>query len=185
MDEVVVPNELPFPRKPMESVKSSAALYDEQKIGRCSVHVASWEPSLSNQQGLDELEVYMANQNHRLPGASMNKETWQAISTEGKVTWDKLAGADKKQFFQYATQRAAAKPSIKVNYHSSENAVPSDEPAAHNDPQQSIEVMTISQRTPAVKHARSEAQPGNPHRTMSTLTPPRETTVKIRSVEPS
>ena len=32
----------------------------------------------------------MATQNRRLPGASMNKETWQAISTEGKVTWDFL-----------------------------------------------------------------------------------------------
>ena len=54
----------------------------------------------------------MATQNRRLPGASMNKETWQAISTEGKVTWDKLTEADKKQILQYATQRAAAKPTL-------------------------------------------------------------------------
>ena len=152
------------------AVKSSAALYDEQKIGRRSVNVASWEPSTGNRQGLDELEVYMANQARRLPGASMNKEKWQAISTEGKVTWDKLTEADKKQILQYATQRAAAKPSIDVKFHSLDNRVPPDEPATDSDAQCSIEVMTVSQRSPTVERARSEAHPGavkfvqwNPH----------------------
>ena len=113
--------------------------------------MASWEPSTGNRQGLDELEVYMANQTRRLPGASMNKETWQAISNEGKVTWDKLNGADKKQILQYATQHAATKPSIEVKFHSSDNAIPPDEPAADNDAQHSMEVMTVSRRSPAVE----------------------------------
>ena len=126
------------------AVKSSAALYDEQKIGRRSVNMTSWEPLTGNRQGLDELEVYMANQTRRLPGASMNKETWQAISNEGKVTWDKLNEADKKQILQYATQRAATKPSIEVKSHSLDNAIPPDKPAADNDAQRSMEVMTVS-----------------------------------------
>ena len=168
------------------AVKSSAALYDEQKVGRRNVNMASWEPPPSKQQGLDELEVYMATQNRRLPGASMNKETWQAISTEGKVTWDKLTEADKKQILQYATQRAAAKPTLEVKYHSSDTPAPQEEPAASNgnDSQRSIEVMTVSQRSPEVERARNEAHPGDPRRMMSTQAPPRETTVKFAQWNP-
>ena len=59
-----------------------------------------------------------------------------------------------------------------------------DEPAANSDAQCSIEVMTVSQRSPAVERARNEAHPSDPRRMMSTPTTPREATVKFAQWNP-
>ena len=56
--------------------------------------------------------------------------------------------------------------------------------AADSDAQRSIEVMTVSQRSPAVERARNEAHPGDPRRMMSAPITPRETTVKFAQWNP-
>ena len=43
----------------------------------------------------------------RAPGASMNKETWQSISKEGKAVWDKLSNGDKQKILQYTMKQAS------------------------------------------------------------------------------
>jgi dihydrofolate reductase len=52
----------------------------------------------------------------RAPRTSMNKETWESLSAEGKTTWDKLNEADKQKVLQYVTKRNE-KDSMEANQH--------------------------------------------------------------------
>ena len=158
-------------------VKSSAALYDEQRVGRRAVHnVALLNPN--EEQFLNEINVHMPNQLKRLPGASMNKETWNAISNEGKTTWDKLSEHDKKKILQYAMQRAE-KPTVDANTHTMNNPETTCDAAFTDDkPPTSMEVMRVTHDN-GVSQARNETHPGDPRRMMGSTTPARVATIKF------
>ena len=174
----MVQNGLPFTfDEYLTVVKSSAALYDEQRVGRRAVHnVALLNPN--EEQFLDEINVHMANQLKRLPGASMNKETWKAISNEGKTTWDKLSEQDKKKILQYAMQRAE-KSTVEANTHSMDNPDTSfDAPFTDDQPPTSMDVMRVTHDN-GVSQARNETHPGDPRRMMGSTPPARVATIKF------
>ena len=65
---------------------------------------------------VEEMTEYFVNMaKKRAPGATMNKETWQNISEEGKSIWDKLGNSDKQKILQYAMKWAATKETLSVN----------------------------------------------------------------------
>ena len=84
----------------MEAIKNTATIYDEHSSGRQAAHMTQVTegPDLTS-----EIADYIINvAKRRAPGASMNKETWQSISEEGKAVWDKLSNGDKQKILQYA-----------------------------------------------------------------------------------
>jgi hypothetical protein len=57
------------------------------------------------------------NETQRRPlGATMNKETWNSISTEGKKKWDALDASDKAKILSYAKKRAE-RSTFEANQH--------------------------------------------------------------------
>ena len=65
---------------------------------------------------VDVITDYVVNlTKNRVSGASMNKESWQTISEDGKAIWDKLSNSNKQKVLQYTMKRAAAKRSLSVN----------------------------------------------------------------------
>jgi hypothetical protein len=104
-------------------VKTQAILYDEKSMGNRSANVASLEHDPDEHEGsdyyeesndVDEMLVHLMKR--RTPRTSMNKETWESLSTEGKSTWDKLNDTDKRKVLQYVTKRNE-KDSMEANQH--------------------------------------------------------------------
>ena len=108
----------------------------------------------------------------------MNKETWKAISNEGKTTWDKLSEQDKKKILQYAMQRAE-KPTVEANTHSMDNPdTPCDASLADEKSPTSMEVMKVSHGN-GISQARNESHPGDPRRMMGSTPTDRVATIKF------
>jgi hypothetical protein len=63
---------------------------------------------------IEEMLVHLMKQ--QAPRTSMNKDTWESLSTEGKTTWDKLNESDKEKVLQYVTKRNE-KDSMEANQH--------------------------------------------------------------------
>ena len=84
----------------LEAIKNAATIYDEHSSGRRAAHLTQVTEgsNLAN-----EITNYIINvAKRRAPGASVNKETWQSISEEGKTAWAKLSNGDKQKILQYA-----------------------------------------------------------------------------------
>ena len=101
----------------------------------------------------------------------MNKETWQGISEEGKVVWDKLGSGDKQKILQYAMKRASAKDPVSVNQtmlHDLDNAFDAmgNEVESTSPEPESVETLE-GEINQAVSKARSEAHPGDVRRVMA------------------
>ena len=91
------------------------------------------ESGLANK--IADYAINMARQ--RAPGASMNKETWQSISEDGKAVWAKLSNRDKQKILQYAMKRVSPKEPVSINQVTSQRMEdfneqkPNDEPGEH------------------------------------------------------
>jgi hypothetical protein len=148
----------------LTAVKSSAALYDEQKMGRrVTTHINNTMHHQEEHDPIEALDIHMANQMKRLPGASMNKDTWKTISDDGKVTWDKLSESDKKKILQYATQRAD-RSKLEAHTHIGEPCTDLDN-TSPSDPEptpSTMDVMHIDTHNHVLLQARNEAHPGDP-----------------------
>jgi hypothetical protein len=111
-------------------LKNQATLYDEQFSGRRSANAHDLSINVTDSQDpsdsdiTHEINEFLVNaMQRRTPGASMNKETWESLSPEGKATWDKMDANDKRLVPQYAKQRAD-KATTSINTH--ETSAPED-----------------------------------------------------------
>ena len=147
----------------LTAVKSSAALYDEGRMGRRSVHTITSMPDDCTQRDHGEALVFAVNkQARRVPGTIMNKETWSALSEQGKATWDQLSDQDKRKILTYASKRGE-KPRATTNAHVME--VDADDQTYQTDtedvPDEGLGVNNTN-----LGRAKSEAHPGDPRRMM-------------------
>jgi hypothetical protein len=156
----------------LQAAKASAALYDQKSSGHRAVHMSKVKNNESGTSIVDEITEYYINlTKRRAPGATMNKETWQGISEEGKVVWDKLGSSDKQKILQYAMKRASAKDPVSVNQtilHDLDNAFEamSNETEFISPEPENVETLE-GEINQAVSKARSEAHPGDVRRVMA------------------
>lgn len=149
-------------------LKSAATLYDEQSSGRRqgNVHDMSahhTEGHASDEDIAQEIAAFMVNSiQRRTPGASMNKDTWESLSPEGRETWDKMDSGDKRKVLQYAKQRADKK-TMDANAHESN---PPDESTLDDEDDKEAPEVTETEVNNAVTKARKSSHPGDARRVM-------------------
>lgn len=150
-------------------LRSQAALYDEQLSGRRSANTHELQvnvaTSVDDCDVVDEINEFLVNaMQRRMPGASMDKDTWESLSPEGKATWDKLEASDKRKVLQYAKQRAekSSKDTISANTHEGTLAG-NDEQVDNGD---GSGIITEAEVYKVVSKARKESHPGDPRRVM-------------------
>ena len=83
-------------------VKSAAVLYDSQRVASRRAHMTHVNDP-DPEEYLDTLAAHVTRR--RLPGASMDRETWNAISPEGQSVWDTLTDEDKTRILSHAKKR--------------------------------------------------------------------------------
>ena len=129
---------------------------------------------------VESMTKYFVNMTKkRAPGTTMNKETWQNISEEGKSIWDKLNNSDKQKILQYAMKRAAAKEAISVNQtmiQASDDEMEEFEDARPPPDTENVQDTTELEINQAVSKARNEAHPVDVRRVLSGPTKKRATT---------
>ena len=94
-------------------LESAATVYDETKVSRSrSVNVVD-----AHEENADETNETSINvMKGKVPGSTMNKETWTSIDKNDQAIWDQLQDATKKKVLQYASDRARKKATTgKVN----------------------------------------------------------------------
>ena len=126
---------------------------------------------------MTEYFVNMAKK--QAPGASMNKETWQNISEEGKSIWDKLNKSNKQKILQYTMKRAAAKKTISVNQaviQAADDKTEEFEDARPPPDTEDVQDTTELKINQAVSKVCNEAHPGDVGRVLSGPTKKRATT---------
>jgi hypothetical protein len=152
----------------LQLVKSAASLYDQKKVGYRSVNMTTTEPT-TDLEITNEITEFCVNQmKRRMPGSSMDKETWNALSEGGKKTWDALPDTDKLKVLQYAKKRAE-KAKVDVNQHSTEaHETLQEELTDLPEPEGTTEEppLTTAEIHNAIAKARSEAHPGDARRMM-------------------
>jgi len=150
-------------------LKTQAILYDEKSMGNRSANIANFEhdpyepeePDYEEPSDIDEMLVHLMKR--RAPRTSMNKETWESLSAEGKSTWDKLNESDKRKVLQYVTKRNE-KDSMEANQH---EVVETDEnETIQNEIKDEDNEATPGEINNAVSK-RKEAHPGDLRRMMS------------------
>jgi hypothetical protein len=148
-------------------LKNQATLYNEQFSGRRSANAHDLSINVTDGQEpsdsdiTHEINEFLVNaMQRRAPGASMNKETWEFLSPDGKATWDKMDASDKRLVLQYAKQRAD-KATTSINTH--ETSVPEDtaEPAS-----EVVTEVSAAEVHNAVTKAHKESHPGDARRVM-------------------
>ena len=97
-------------------LKSAASTMDikQSRLRRANIHEQSSDDTASTtaedtstddmDDALAELEAYMSRQ--RIPGSSMNKETWQSLEKATHSAWDMISPDDKAKILNYAMERA-------------------------------------------------------------------------------
>ena len=185
-----------------DALKAVATRYDEPRTGRRSANVANLEyeeewsddedgdSNTGQAQSGDAISILINELKRRMPGSSMNKDTWNSLSTDGQSTWDKLSDTDKAKILKYAAQRAG-KPTRLANVHQQETM---DEDAAQVQDdinevitdsvnEESEEVQRgITSINNAIAIARGKAHPGDPRRMLGSLTPSKKTT-QVKTVQ--
>jgi hypothetical protein len=146
-------------------LKAQAVLFDEQFAGRRSINMSEFDgpPDEYQDQGIvDEINEFCVNvMRRRVPGASMNKDTWESLSGEGKATWDNLDESDKRKILQYAAKRAE-KGTIDANV--------TDIDTEHDDGEgETVPTgsFTEAEINSAISQARKNAHAGDARRIMS------------------
>ena len=120
----------------MEAIKGTASIYNEHSGGRRAAHLTQVAGESDITSEITDYIINVAKQ--RAPGASMNKETWQSISEEGKAVWDKLSNGDKQKILQYAMKRASAKEPTLVNQVTSQSTVDPIDEGTTDEPTESV-----------------------------------------------
>ena len=69
----------------------------------------TFKMSYRSSEEIQETEIHMTRT--KLPGASMNKDTWNSLRKSEQEIWDKLQDSTKKKILQYAIERAQKKSS--------------------------------------------------------------------------
>jgi hypothetical protein len=149
-------------------LKTQAVLFDEQFAGRRSVNLSDsygTNEDSEDQGVIDEINEFCVNvMRRRVPGASMNKDTWESLSSEGKSTWDKLEEGDKRKILQYAAKRAD-KGSISANV--TEIDPDQDDLEAEPTADNTDGTFTEAEINSAITQARKNAHAGDARRVMS------------------
>ena len=178
--EMIVRGLPPFTYESYKTVlESAAAVYDESKVTRRNVNnvgildgaeFSDTQDELHSFEGLQEAEIHMSRT--KLPGASMNKETWNALAKKEQDIWDQLEDATKKKILQYAIERAQKKSSTaSVNQISTSETQTDDgvgSPSSDTEVFASDEDFRImnTEIKDVIKQARKEAHPGDTRRLM-------------------
>ena len=97
-------------------LKSAASTMDikQSRLCRANIHEQSSDDTASAaaedtsiddmDAALAELEAHMSRQ--RVPGSSMNRETWQSLEKATHSAWDMISPDDKAKILNYAMERA-------------------------------------------------------------------------------
>jgi hypothetical protein len=176
--EMIVRGLPPFSYESYKTVlESTAAVYDESKITRRNVHNVGIldDTELSDiHEEPQESEIHMTRT--KLPGASMNKDTWNKLGKSEQEIWDQLQDATKKMILQYAVERAQKKSStasvnqVSTSDTQTDNGVGSpgdDSEASASD--EDFRIMNTEIKD-VIKQARKEAHPGDARRLMGKKT---------------
>jgi hypothetical protein len=154
-------------------LKTAATLYDESAMGRRSVNLTELEfnqEETTDEDIVEEINEFLVNvMRRRVPGASMNKETWESLSADGKATWDKLDEADKRKVLQYALGRAK-KESIEANVTETTEANATDN---ETEEVTGAGTFTEAEINQAITQARKDAHPGDTRRVLGGKGKPR------------
>jgi hypothetical protein len=146
-------------------VKTTASMDDKRFKNHRSVKLHEIEDvdSISSDVGDMNLEDGLEiNETQRRPlGATMNKETWNSISGEGKKKWDALDASDKAKILSYAKKRGE-RSSIEANQHEIDEGEAEDEPEGTMEPTDpSEDAIEVNQ---TLAGARGEAHAADPRR---------------------
>jgi hypothetical protein len=150
----------------LDLLKSAAALYDRRKVAtqRRSVNKASFS-SDSVQEDLTQLCIN--EMRRRLPGSTMDKATWNAMSPDHQKIWDMLPDTSKKLILDSAAKRVTTEstPTITANVH--EAATPSEsQDTIDTLPSEETQSTPTTEINSAVTKARGDAHPGDIRRMM-------------------
>lgn len=103
-------------------LKSTAAIYDEGKGGRDSrrdarliSYIETQEPEVVDTDEENAADYLVNAVSRRMPGSSMDKETWSSLQQGTKDIWDKIDATDKLKILEYAKKRA--QKGLEVNTH--------------------------------------------------------------------
>jgi hypothetical protein len=183
--EMIVRGHPPFSYEAYKTVlESTAAVYDESKVTRRNdVHnvgildveeFPDTQDDLRISEELQESEIHMTRT--KLPGASMNKETWNALGKKEQDIWDQLQDATKKKILQYAVERAQKKSSTaSVNQVSTSDTQTDDGTGSSGVDSEAFvsdedfRIMNTEIKD-VIKQARKEAHPGDARRLMGKKT---------------
>jgi hypothetical protein len=161
-------------------LESSAMTYDESKVGSRSVNNLS--VVLDDEESeVEQSEFSIHVTKGKMPGSSMNKETWNSLDKEEQAILDKLKDSSKRKILQYAKDRAGKKEKeVKINMveaTDTESPPSSEEPDDLQDNQEKTEdTEEIFQIRKAaiikniLEEAKSEAHPGDVRRMMGKKT---------------
>ena len=97
----------------------------------------------------------------------MNKETWSALSEQGKTTWDQLSDQDKQKILTYASKRGE-KPKATTSAHMMEI----DDGPEQSQEQENVANDELQVNSTNLIKARNEAHPGDPRRMMGATNNP-------------
>ena len=149
-------------------LKAQAVLFDEQFAGRRSVNMSSFGELVDDESGAPDADGVSVNVlRRRNPGVSMNKETWESLSAEGKATWDKLDDSDKSKVLRYATKRAE-KGGISANM----TSLSTDDSDHGEDSDDSVSVALMeAEINNTLVQARKDAHAGDPRRVLGEKSP--------------
>ena len=157
-------------------LESASTVYDETKLSRARTSInfvdTHTEPP-EDDQDTDEMnpEFSVNVTKGKIPGSSMNKETWNSIEKDDQAIWDQLQDSTKKKILQYACDRAQKKPTTgRINHTSiSEDHAEDNTDAEDNqDHHISEEEFTImkTEIDDVINKARKEAHPADVRRMM-------------------
>jgi hypothetical protein len=180
-----------------KALKGVAETYDLQRGKRSrGVHQMNYhtlmgdeDDSGPNEQAMDdssiatEINDYLVNEmRRRIPGSSMDRDTFRSLSDEAKATWDEIEPEDKKKILEGARKHASKPPTKKkrsVNLHEADTPQDDDETTdidANEDrnvgdsteKEQDNNVFDIHN---AIATARGKAHPGDLRRLMGSTNP--------------
>jgi len=173
--EAIVRGALPFSFDEYKEVlEHNAVTYDETRVGRRDVHNVNIVPEDSDEES-DGAEFQVNVTKSKMPGSSMNKETWNSLDKEEQALWDKLKDSTKRKILQYAKDRSTKRSEAKVNQVMTDNKIKEslpEQPEASTEveeegsDQDTHQVMKSAIIKNILEEARSEAHPGDIRRVM-------------------
>ena len=113
-----------------------------------------------------ELDAYLAQ---RVPGSSMNKETWASLDSNTQKIWDTIPPDDKAKILNYAKCRVQQEANMSTGNiveppsdSNDDSGIPTPEPDASPEPEPSIEANSTR-----LSEKQASTHPGDVRRMMS------------------